>query len=512
MCRKAYGFKSRLPHKPFTKEETKLKLDTELLDNHQLSVTAELEPERMEKAKRSAARKIASQVKISGFRPGKAPYDIVRRQIGDGRITEEAVEILVDEVYPEILKEGEIKPGAPGVLEKVESIDPPKFKFIIPLEPDVSLGDYRAIRLPYDWKEPGESDVENAIEELRRMYGTTQTVDRPAEVGDFVLIDLRSYPAKSSEGEPPIDEFTSYPIFIRPDEKEDEFQFNGFSKELIGVKPGESKSLSHKFAKDHPNEKMRGLNAKYDISVKTVRGVILPELNDEFAKQVGPFENVQALHDTVKANITSRSKADYDNNYFLQLVDKIKEGATVKYPPQVLDHELEHVIEDISARLAEQNMDLETYLKSKQMDREKFIEEEAKPVALRRLERSLILDKVAEVEKVEVKEQAFNTAFQQTYGEMQSSIGERKAIPKRVVDAVAMESVIRAKTNETLQRLKELANGQGVDSRAEKTEPSVKKAAKPKKASDSSRQKKTQASGSDEPSIKKAKSSSKKTS
>ena len=158
-----------------------MKIETHPREDHQVTMVVELEPEKLEGARRKAARRIAEKVKIPGFRPGKAPYDVVRRLYGDGVLTEEAVEILVDEIYPEALKEADIKPSAAGALENIESLEPPKFIFTVPLTPTIDLGDYKSVRADYGWVEPAESEVEEEIENLRRMYATSETVERPAQ-------------------------------------------------------------------------------------------------------------------------------------------------------------------------------------------------------------------------------------------------------------------------------------------------------------------------------------------
>jgi len=130
-----------------------LKIETHPREDHQTTMVVEVDAERLEGARRRAARKIAERAKIPGFRPGKAPYDVVRRLYGDAVITEEAVEILVDDIYPQAIKEADIKPSGQGQLENIESMDPPKFVFTVPLAPTVELGDYRSVRLPYEYVE-----------------------------------------------------------------------------------------------------------------------------------------------------------------------------------------------------------------------------------------------------------------------------------------------------------------------------------------------------------------------
>jgi trigger factor len=362
----------------------------------------------------------------------------------------------------------------------------PKFTFTVPLAPSVDLGEYRLIRLPYDWEEPGTDKAEASLEELRRMYAKTESVNRPIEKGDFVMVDLKGIGAKAAEDKAPVIDRPGMPVFIREDEKADEFPFDGFSKELIGLNVAENKSISHKYAKDYKDEKLQGQTVKFDVNIKMVRGSLLPDLNDEFAKQVGPFENLQALRDAIKANLASQSKAEYDDDYFAKVLEQVKTGGTIKYPPQVVDHEVEHVVEDLKSRLSEQGLDMKAYLKSREMDEEKFIAEEARPIAVKRLERSLILDQLAKVEKLEITQEMLQASFEQTWSEYQGDSAFQKAMrgkskpPKQMMNGVAMESANRAYVQQTLNRLKDIATGQAPELQAveKKKEPAKDKAAR----------------------------------
>jgi trigger factor len=470
-----------------------LKIETQPRDDHQVTLIVELETEQMESAKHRAARKISERKSIPGFRPGKAPYEVVVRNFGEGVISEEAVDLLLEEVYPKALEETKLEPAAAGSLEKVEDLDKkPKFTFTVPLAPRTNLGDYRSIRLPYDWKEPGEDKAEEAIQELRRMYAKTESVSRPIETGDFVMIDLKGVKSKVAEGEAPAIDRPGLPVFIRDVEKDDEYPYRGFSKELVGLNVDESKSFSHKYAKDYKDENLQGHTIKFEVKVKMVRGSILPDLNDDFAKQAGPFESLQALREAVKANLTTQSKAEYDDDYFSRLMDKIKENAVIKYPPQVVDHELEHVMEDLKSRLSKQGLDMSAYLKSREMDEEKFVAEEARPIAVKRLERSLIMEELAKIENIEVNKDMLQSSFEQTWGEFQGDASFQKSMhgksqpPKQLMNAVAMESANRAYVQQTLNRLKDIATGQAPELPSEETEKTAQKksskAASPKKS------------------------------
>ncbi len=444
-----------------------MKIETQPRDDHQVTLTVQLEPEQLEGAKHRAARRISERKSIPGFRPGKAPYEVVVRSFGETVIVDDAVDLLLDEVYPKALEAAKLEPGASGSLEKVEDLDKkPKFIFTVPLAPSVELGNYRSIRLPYDWKEPGEDKVDESIEELRQMYAKTETVDRPIQKGDFIMIDLIGVKAKAAEGEAPLMDRPGLPIFVRKDEKAEEFPFPGFSNELVGLSADETKSFTHKYKKDDKDESLQGQTIHFSVTVKMVRGSNLPELNDDFAKQAGPFENLQALREAIKANLATQSKAQYDDDYFAKLMEQIKAGAVIKYPPQVVDHEVEHVMKDLQSRLAGQNLDMAAYLKSREMDKEKFVAEEARPIAVKRLERSLVMDEIAKTEKIEVSQEELRSSFQQTWGEYQGDSSFQKMTrgkaqpPKQIMNAVAMESANRAYVQQTLNRLKDIATGQ----------------------------------------------------
>ena len=438
-----------------------LKFEKTIQDDHQVQVVVEVEPDRLETARHRAARKLGERGKIPGFRPGKAPYEVIRRYYGDEAVYEQAVDLLVDEIYPEMLKEADINPAAAGSLEKLDKADGtdlPKFTFKVPLAPEVSLGDYHTVRLPYEFKAPGSEKLDQALEDLRQMYGTTETVEREAQEGDYVLADLES--EKESLTRP------GFATLVREEDRENEFPFPGFARQLIGLKAGELKTIPHSFSKDHADDTLAGESVDIKATVKTVRSMTMPELNDDFAKMVGQYETLDALKETLAKDIEDRARADYDDEYFAQIVDKIKEGATIKYAPQSLEHEAGHVVEDLGKRLSQQNLDLETYYKMRNTDAAKFFEEEARPVAKKRLERSLIMDEVSRQEKIEVDNNALDQEFNNTLVDLQmqglnlTNIRGGKKGQQRVAEAVAMESANRLLTRRTLERLKAIATGE----------------------------------------------------
>ena len=180
-----------------------MKIETEIQEDHQAKLTVEVEVDVMEGMKRRAARKIARRVRIPGFRPGKAPYQVIVRQLGEGAILEEALEMLVEDIYPKIIEDTEIKPYGPGSLDNVVSLEPPVLEFMVPLDAEVTLGDYRSLRKPYEPSEVSDDDVNKVLENLRERQAVIEPVERPAQEGDLVTVRLSATKRTQVEDEDP---------------------------------------------------------------------------------------------------------------------------------------------------------------------------------------------------------------------------------------------------------------------------------------------------------------------
>ena len=435
-----------------------MKIEKTIEENHEAKLVVEVEPEKLDTYKRRAARKISERGKIAGFRPGKAPYHMVVLNYGEQAIIEQAVDYFIDGEYSNILQEADVNPSAAGRLENIESLDPPKLIFKVPLAPEVDLGDYHALRLPYELTAPDAKDVDAALDELRQMYATTETVEREVQEGDYVQVDV--------ESETPELKRDGFATVVRKDDRDTEWPFAGFAKQLVGMKPGDTKTIQHDFPAEYDLEALQGKSAEMTVTMKTVRAMTLPELDDEFAKTVGAGETLADLRDMVTKDVEARTKANYDDKYFVDLIEKIKEGATFKYHQHSLDHEGEHVLSDLTQRLGQQGMDLDTYFKLRNTTREQFIEEEVKPVARKRFERSLILDEIVRKEEIEVDNEALDSEFSQTLNALAmqgmdlSKVRGGKKGQQQVAQAVAMESANRLLTRRALEMLKSIAVGE----------------------------------------------------
>ncbi|MCS7011348.1 MAG: trigger factor [Anaerolineales bacterium] len=443
-------------------------------ENHHVTIKLTLEAAQLESAKRRAARRLSELKSVPGFRPGKAPYQVVVRTVGEEAVLEEAIDILLDEIYPQALKEAKIEPAAPGILEKIENLDSdPVFTFSVPLAPEVELGEYRSVRIPYEWTPPEESAIDNKLMELQRLYAKTETVDRPIQEDDFVLIDLKGKAVGAEESEEPLLRRDSMPIFVHNKELEHEWPYPGFNRELLGARAGEIRSFIHQFPEDHPDERLKGRSVQFEASIRMVRGSILPELNDDFAKQVGPFENIEALRSAIHAELIATSQADYDDKFLAKALDTIREKAVIRYAPETLEHELAHVREDFEQLLARRNLDLETYLKMRNMDQEAWVAEEIRPLAQQRLERRLLLDEIRRREQIQLNEAELQKSFDALLFEMQGDERMQKyltgkaKIPKQLMEELSWEAANRALIQLTLERIKAIVTGQAPE--ADKT-------------------------------------------
>lgn len=462
---------------------THLKLTTEAREDHQMQVVAEFEASSLEKYKRQAARKIAGKAKIPGFRPGKAPYDVISRLYGEPAIEEEAIELMVEDIYPQMLTEANINPAAPGSLQDIDKGDPLKFTFLVPLEPTVDLGSYREVRKEYAPKPVSDKQVDEFISRLQRTYATAEPVDRPAEQSDLVYIKIDATVVKPKDEEKPeiLKDSPLQLVIGENDPEENDFPYRGFGDNLVGLKANEEKTFKFVYPKDSKYEKLQGKTVEFHVLLQTVKHLILPELNDEFAQQFGEFENFDKLKEGVKAQLETRQTVEYDQGYYEELLNDITAGATIKYPPQMLEHETEHVVEDVTHDLSHQHMELDAYLKTLNKEKEAWLEEDVKPAARKRLERSLVMEELSRAEKVQISKEDVQAEVGGMVQEMQTT-GDVKNLEKqlkseRVINALTMQAASRVLNRNVFLRLKDIATGV-----ADEVKTEVEKVEKPKTA------------------------------
>jgi len=389
-----------------------LKVNTQILDDHQAKITVELEPETFEKAKHQAARRVAKRMKIPGFRPGKAPYQVILRYAGEATIVDEGLEILVHDNYPSIIDEAKIEPYGPGTLENVIDLDPPTLEFIVPLEAEVELGDYKSLRFPYEPESVTDEEVNTVLDNLREQEAIIEPVERKVLEGDVVTAKIKAVVQKGdkeNEEETIINE-RSIPFVVLEGDTEnvDEWPFSGFSQKLIGLEVGDEKTFTFSYPDDYSNETMKGKNVEFHVVVELVRSRTLPDLDDNFASTIGEYETLEDLREDISTTLEARKLASYNEEYDETILKNVIEISTIKFPPQMLESQIDSVLNNYRADLEQQNLDLDLYLKSRSMSLDEF-KEEITPIAEERLKRTLVLMEIANAENIQIEPDELQT-------------------------------------------------------------------------------------------------------
>lgn len=393
-----------------------MKIEQIQLDDHQLEVSVETEQDVFEKAKHLAAKKLAKGKKIPGYRPGKAPYQLIVNHFGEAAIIDSAIENLLDEVYPQVIDELEQEPYGPGQVKEIKSLEPPTFIFNIPLQPVVVIGDYHKIRLPFEKTQTTDEDVDQIIERMRSQQAAVEPVDHPAEEGNLVDTSLDGRPADSD----PEDE-ESYllknqplPVMIKEADEDDskEWPFPGFSRQLLGVSNGDSLELTYEFPDEEDvDEDYRGKEILYAVNVNGIRERVLPELDEEFVKKISDKESVDDLKDQIREDLNAQQMVEDENAYINAILEEILKEAEVKYPPQMVDNEIDGEIKELEMQLNAQGMDLEMYLKIQDQELEN-LREQMRPNAEKRITQGLIIGKISEEEDLDIKPEDITGEFQ----------------------------------------------------------------------------------------------------
>ncbi len=458
-----------------------MKIETQPQEDQQVKIIAEIEPEKMEGFKIRAARKISRNSKISGFRPGKAPYDVVRRQYGDAVIEQEAVEIMLDELYPQILDEAGIKPSAAGTLEEIISMDPPKFSFVVPIEPEVILSDYRTIRKAYTPEPVSEDEYNKVIKNLQKNFATAEPVEgRPIEEGDLVYLMVNGEYVKpeDEENNKIVEDMPFQALVEKGEENKEEWPFPGFGLELIGAKENDEVIINHKFEEDTVYDNLKGKEVVFKVTVQSIKHLSLPVIDDEFAKSVGEYENLEALDKEVRDQLEREKNQSYDDGYFSEIIGKIVDESTVKYPKHMLEEEIHQILHSFEHDLGHQQMDLDTYLKTRKLEKEAFIDQEIKPDAEKRLKRTLVLEKIGSQEKITLDTKQLQSEVQATMiNYLQNGYKMPKIARERdeFTNYITYQAANRLLNKGILDRLKLIATGEFVEDSetSEKVTPSA---------------------------------------
>lgn len=345
-------------------------------DLRQLTLTIEVDEDRVRKAMQKKARELSREVHLPGFRPGKAPYDVLVRRIGEDTLRAEAVEDLVQPVFEEALEQEGVDLYAQPSLENIE-LHPVTFKFIVPLSPTVVLGDYRAIRQDVEDVQVTDEALTEALEYVRMRHQVIEPVERAAEAGDVVTISGRgkfTTPKPAAEGEEAATEgemlFEEESLDLLLDDKT-LFPDTPFVENLIGMSVGDQKEFTFVFPDPYEQDaEYAGREATFDVTVLSVKRRELPALDDELAKLEGKYETLDELREALRDDLAKEAEAAIKEKTIDDMIHHLIEDATMVYPPAAVEAQIDDMLEDFKNRLARTGWKYEDYLNLQGMSEE----------------------------------------------------------------------------------------------------------------------------------------------
>ncbi len=398
-----------------------LRISTEPMEDRQMALRVEVDQARVEEELRKAARKVAGQYRIPGFRQGKAPYSVIVQQIGLPALFNEFLEPLGQEVYTKALEETQLEPYAIASLD-VDGLDPLTYKFVVPLEPEIDLGDYRSLRVEEPEVEVDEADVEARLKEYQEQYADWGEVDRPAEYGDMLTLDVRSVliDEEGNVGDEPtvvLDE-TDWDVTL---DEENPLEPPGLDEQLLGMRPGEQKQFTLSWPADSQSI-YAGRQAQFTVTLHKIQANTLPELDDDFAQMVGPdFKTLEDLRDNIRTTLQESRKSQAENEYLEKALDTLVAQSKLDYPPVVVEDQLDVMVSEFERQLRQFGIEnLDAYLSQVGQTREQYrdsLREQAEIIA----RRNLVISELYRKEGIEVTDEEIDERIDAMVG---SSAGE----------------------------------------------------------------------------------------
>ncbi len=403
-----------------------MNIQTERLENHTARFTVELDIEQLERAKQTAARKLAQRVSIPGFRKGKAPYRVLVNYLGEAAILEDAIEILGKEVYKEALDQSGLEPYGPGEIEDFKADPQPVFTFVVPLQPEVHLGDYRSVRLDFSVPAVKDEEVNQYMQMLQQQHALVEESRQPVAMGNQVTIDLHAelVDETAEAGEVTTDPHAHDPhrsdenvilhqhdtvIMLREGDDMDE-PAPGFQQALLGANVGEERvfDLTYPDTDDY-DEEIRGKRARFYVTVKKIETVTLPTLNDDFAARVTQDEEkpltLLELRMRVRENLQKAAEQRAKTDYARRVLDMMVEGAKIAFPEALVEDELDRHLRRFDSDLRQRGLTLNDFLRisGKSLD---DVRADFRDTVVNNLKRGLVLREVLRAEAIQVSDEA----------------------------------------------------------------------------------------------------------
>jgi trigger factor len=371
------------------------------LEDNMVRLDVEVSPEAVRQGVEAKVRELGRQVRVPGFRPGKAPRRVIENHLGRDYIYYEALQERLPTWYSEAIVETDLRPIDRPEIHFDEPLDEEggfRFSATVAVRPEASLGDYKGVEVPREEAEVLDEQVEEQLEQMRGQFATLAAVeDRPVESGDLAIIDFRGERMTTGEllqgGEA-----EDYMLEIGRGELLPEFEQN-----LVGMKAGERKQFGVTFPMDYAEESLRGQSVLFHVHVKEIKTRDLPPLDDEFAKEASEFETLEELRSAVREQLEEAAKQRADGEFRTRVLDAVAERAQVEVPDAMVEEKVDEMLGSFERSLRAQGMELGQYYQLAGAS-EEDIKERVRSDAADTVKKELTLDAVVAAEGIEADE------------------------------------------------------------------------------------------------------------
>ena len=361
-----------------------------------VELTIQVEADAFEAAVQQAYLKNRASLNVPGFRKGKAPRKVIEGMYGSGVFYEDAIEAVYPGAYAEAVKEQGLDDVGYPKVELVEvGKDGFTFKALVSVRPEVKLGDYKGLTAPKNEPAVTDEDVDAELKPYIDRATRLVSVEREAQNGDTVVIDFEGFDNgvafEGGKGE-------NYDLKLGSGSF-----VPGFEEQLVGAKAGEEKDLNITFPEDYHAD-LAGKAVVFHVKVKEVKESQVPEVDDEFAKDVSEFETLEAFRADLKSKLELRRQTHAQNDFENQVMERLIANMECEIPDGMVDVELDRMMDDYAMQLQNQGISMEDYQKMLGVNGD-MIRDSARPDALRRIQTRLALTAVADAENLEVSDE-----------------------------------------------------------------------------------------------------------
>lgn len=383
-----------------------MSLQVEKLEKNMAKLTIEVSAEDLDKAMEKAYQKQKSRISLPGFRKGKAPRKMIESMYGKGVFMEDAVNSLVPQEYTKALGECDLEIVSQPEIN-VTQMEPGKaliFTADVAVKPEVTLGDYKGVEVPKSEIAVTDEEVDAEVKKEQDKNARTVTVeDRAAANGDITTIDFEGFvDGVAFEG----GKGTDYALTLGSGTF-----IPGFEDQLVGANTGDHVEVKVTFPEEYQAKELAGKEAVFQCDVKKIETKEVPELDDEFAKDVSEFDTLAEYKEDVKKKLTEKKEKEARTAKENAAVDKAIENAQMDIPELMTKTECRQMMDDFSRRMQQQGLSMEQYFQFTGQSMDKMMED-MKPQALKRIQTRLVLEKVAEAENIQPSEEEITEEIQ----------------------------------------------------------------------------------------------------